>query len=113
MPQGLDRLVEVNIEAPGTRNQYGEHVPGAVQTFRRWTTRMAKTKEDVEQEGGTYNLVRRTYRVRWFRELANAAPSQVTLVDGPLEFNVEKIVEPEGSRRRFLDLEGVAVAEEA
>ena len=109
----LDRIIRLTVETAGGRNEFGEFVPGVV-TFQGnvWATRRDRTLEDVEQEGGTLNLARRDYRVRWMASLAAAVPDQVTVAEGNLTFNVENIVEVEDARRRFIDLQAIAEASE-
>ena len=110
MPQGLDRVILISIESPGHRDENDEWVPGAPAVFRRWATRLDVSTADVEEEAGVYTAARRSWIVRWFRELAETLPNFVSVFEGSIRFNCTGVVEvfPE-RRRRFLKVEGVAV----
>ena len=68
----LDRPATVRITAPGTRNEYGEFVPGVETDYRVWLTRVdAPAERDVTAEGNRVTTAGR-FRVRWFQALATA-----------------------------------------
>ena len=106
-----DRLITVTLTTEGMRNQVGVYVPGAVTTVRTWATRMDKSQEDKEQEGGILDVTRRNWRIRWDSRLADMPISQMAIVDGPTTFNVLNMIEVTGRRgelrRRWLEIEGV------
>ena len=106
-----DRLITVNLTGEGMRNQYGEYVEGEVTPIRTWATRMDKTQEDIEQEGGSRNETRRDWRIRWFAALDAAPVSLVSVVDGGQTFNVLNVIEDTGRngdfRRRWLMIQGM------
>ena len=105
-----DRLITVNVTGEGTLNQYGEFVPGKATTSRVWAGREDKALEDIEQEGGSRNVARHNYRLRWRSDLAATVPTNITIMDGSQTFQVSNIVEEtEGhGRRRFMVLEVTA-----
>ena len=106
-----DRLITVTLTTEGMRNQVGVYVPGTVTTVRTWATRMDKSQEDIEQEGGIADSTRRDWRIRWDSRLADRPISQMAIVDGPTTFNVLNMIEVTGRRgelrRRWLEIEGV------
>lgn len=106
----LDRIVTLSIQGEGGRNEYGEWEESRLVEHRIWATRMDKSLEDIENEGGTRNIARRDFRVRWFSDLATALPSSISVTEGGQTFDVENITEEsEGhGRRRFMVLECVA-----
>ena len=105
----LDRLITIAIERPGSRNDYGEFVPGTPHTRRAWATRKDVDLEKTIAEGGTRTEGRRNWRVRWYAELAQALPDAVTVSDEHArEWAVVGLVEVENQRRRFIDLEAEA-----
>ena len=112
----LDRLIRVISEAPGTRNQYGESVPGAVTRRLLWATRMDRTLTDIAEEGGQRTEGRRDYRIRWIPDLRHQLSVHLSLMDGTLDdagedviWTIDNIVEVTGrdgnTRRRFLDFQ--------
>ena len=106
-----DRLITVSITGEGMRDQYGEFVPGTATTSRVWAGREDKALEDIEQEGGSRNVARRNYRLRWRSDLAATVPTNITITDDSQQtFQVSNIVEEtEGhGRRRFMVLEVTA-----
>lgn len=108
-----DRVITLRIRESGTRNDYGEYVPGQVTEHRAWATRIDKSLEDIATEGGQSNEIRRTFRIRWRRDIVDAAAGfldRLAVVENGQEFNVENLVEVEDGRRRFLDIEAVATS---
>ena len=106
-----DRLITVNLTVEGMRNQYGEYVEGEVTPIRTWATRMDKSQEDIESEGGSLNSTRRDWRIRWLAALDAAPISMVSVVDGGQTFDVLNVIEDTGRngdfRRRWLMIQGV------
>ena len=107
MPQGLDRLIVLSIEAEGTRDDQGHYVPGAVTDSSAWATRRDKTLDNIVEGGGDRAIAERAYTVRWRADLAAAVPSRVKVTDGVI-FQVSNILETEDRRRRFMILETTA-----
>ena len=106
----LDRIIDLNIQDEGDRDDTGEFVPGEVTSSRVWAERDDKALEDIEQEGGSRNVARRNYRLRWRSDLAATVPTNITIMDGSQVFQVSNIVEEEEGygRRRFMVLEVTA-----
>ena len=108
-----DRLITVNITTPGMRNQHGEYVEGATIAVRSWASRRDRSQEDIEQEGGTRDEVRRDWVIRWDSRIALTPPSRLAVEDSGVTFNVLNMVEVTRQgrapdlRRRFLDVQGV------
>ena len=110
MPQGLDRIITVRVQAEGMRNEHGEFVEGAVTPIRVWASRRDRDLTDIAEEGGTRGEARRDWRIRWRADLAGAATSSLAVQDDRLEWTVDKLVEVTGRkgelRRRWLDIQG-------
>lgn len=68
----LDRPGIVRLIAPAERNDYGELVPGTATDYRVWFTRVDSPAERDTDPAGTRPVVQGRFRVRWFRELAEA-----------------------------------------
>ena len=104
----LDRRITVTIATTGF-NKYGE--PETMTTsIPVWATRMDGDVEDVEQEGGVRNEIRRDYRIRWRADVAAAFVSDVAVQDGALRFNALRVSEQTDqgrTRRRWLLIQGV------
>ena len=107
MPQGLDRIVTLNIQAEGDRDDTGEFVPGKATTSRVWATRDDRSLENVIEAGGDRGIAERAYKVRWRSDLASTLPTNISVQDGTQSFQVSNIVEEtEGhDRRRYMVLE--------
>ena len=73
-----------------------------------WATRVDTGADRLLETGGTRGQARRTYRVRWLRALVDAVEAGETVTirepGGDLEMRAITIAEPEGTRRRFLDV---------
>ena len=115
----LDRQIEITYEGAGSRNRYGEYVPGTKTIFKVWANRMDLNFDSDQQPEGKRSLIRRRYRVRWIHELSHASPSQIVINDGtidatshsasPLPLDCDGITEVTGKygeqRRRYLDID--------
>ena len=101
----LDRRIVVRRTE--TRfNEYGE--PTTTKTdFPVWATRIDRSQEDIEQAGGQIDQPARAYRLRWRREIAEAATSELSVIDSTLTLNATNVVEQteRGQRRRFITIE--------
>ena len=84
MPQGLDRIITVRVQAEGMRNEHGEFVEGAVTPIRVWASRRDRDLTDIAEEGGTRGEARRDWRIRWRADLAGAATSSLAVEDDRL-----------------------------
>ena len=107
-----DRLITVTLTTEGMRNEFGVYVPGVVTAYRMWATRMDKSQEDIEQEGGLSDSTRRDWRVRWFPLLSSTPASRVSVIDDGVTFDAINKVEVTGRpgqsvRRRFIDIQGI------
>ena len=107
MPQGLDRIIDIEIQAEGGRDDTGEFVPGKVTTSRVWATRDDRSLENVVESGGDRGISERAYKVRWRSDLASTVPTNISVQDGTQLFQVSNVTEDsEGhGRRRFMVLE--------
>lgn len=111
MAQGLDRRIVIHLEAPGER-VVGVYQPGQVIDVGVWATLKDTSLTDEPELYGLSDVQQsdRVWIVRHRQDILDAAGVKVT--DSGLEFNVNSIIEitKDGrSRRRFLELHGVAV----
>ena len=77
----FDTRIRIDIEAIGTRNEFGEYVPGAVTSYNIWADESGAGSGDVPTEGGLVITSGRTFIVRWFQALALAPEPLVSVVD--------------------------------
>ena len=68
----LDRVATVRIVGPAVRNEFGELTPAATTDYRVWLTRVDSPAERDTDPAGVRPVVQGRFRVRWFRELAEA-----------------------------------------
>ena len=107
----FDRIATFHISEPGTRDEHGEHVPGAVTDHRIWTDieDFGETETDV---GGTFRIVRAArFIVRWRADWAGPLDSllvRITDHNGH-NFGVTSISDFTRSRRRLLTFQAVGV----
>ena len=101
----LDRRIIVR-RTVATRNQYGESVETTTD-YPQWATRQDASQRDKEEAGGTLTLASRAYVIRYRAELADAATSEMTVLDGGLTLDCTNVTEAtvRGERRKFLRLE--------
>ena len=99
----LDRRITIEIEPAGSYVE-GEYMPGPAGVFEVWAAKDSDMAgEDATVEGRRAGAMR-SYKVRWFGELAAADPATVTVADDTgAAWIVEAVSEGE-ERRRFLDL---------
>ena len=113
----LDRILTLTIRTEGTRNEYGEWVPGTSTDYDVWARRQDVGVERVVQEGGVRTDARRTYRIRWRSDvdelLRMDGLSRLSLTEMGQALSVVRIVEVDEvygmrSRRRFHVVEVIA-----
>ena len=107
MPQGLDRIIDIEIKAEGDRDDTGVYAPGKATTSRVWAERDDKSLENVIESGGDRGIAERAYKVRWRSDLASTLPTNISIRDGSQSFQVSNVTEEEEGygRRRFMVLE--------
>ena len=103
----LDRRIVVRRTITA-RNQFGESVETTTD-YPQWATREDFSQADKELAGGTLTLASRAYVIRYRAELADAATSELTVIDGSLALDATNIVEATrlGERRKFLLIEAI------
>ena len=103
----LDRIIDIEIQAEGERDDTGEYVPGMTATSRVWAERDDKSLENVVESGGARGISERAYKVRWRSDLASTLPTNISIRDGSQSFLVSNVTEEEEGygRRRFMVLE--------
>ena len=101
----LDRRIVVRRTITA-RNQFGESVETTTD-YPQWATREDFSQADKELAGGTLTLASRAYVIRYRAELADAATSELTVLDGGLTLDCTNITEASrrGERRKFLRVE--------
>ena len=114
MPSG--RRITVNVRAPGTRNDQGEFVPGALTALGAWARRRDVSAEKVIETGGIRGERIREWRVRWNGQIARAALTELEVEDETETFRVSSMVEvtEQGRgqpdlRKRWIDLQGIRI----
>ena len=123
-PMPADRLVTVELQAPGDRDNQGVWVPGAITNVRTWASRHDKDASEIIFSGGTRTDVLRAWVIRWDARIAATPATRLMLTEDsglkddvgtPTKWDVQNIVEVVGKagssgrsmlRRRFLRLEG-------
>ena len=107
-----DRLVTLRISATGTRNEFGEFVPGEVSEFPGvWATVLDAGSSDLETGGGVQVVQRKEFTIRWRADVLEAGPSRLDVVDEyDRLFLTEELTEntDPNNRRRFVTVVGVA-----
>ena len=65
----------------------------------------------MESQGGTFNEALRRWETRWRADIAGFAVSELTVIEGGTTYNVTNLVRQRNraERRRFMDIEGVAI----
>ena len=104
----LDRRITIRIgDGAGTRNIFGEFIPGDFTDYEVWAEQRGAGSADVESAGGTVVQAARGYTVRWFQELNVANIAFVTVIDEDgFNWNAENITESD-ARRRLIYIETV------
>ncbi len=117
----LDRPATLTMPTPGSRNEYGEWVPGVATEYRVWLTRIdAPADRELNPEGNRTVQVGR-FRTRWFAALAGFDVSRdgSIAIDGEGQWRLTGVDEtdaghirsdqarPLRSRRRFLTLTAI------
>ena len=59
------------MTVPGSRNEFGEFVPGAATSVRVWLTRIDAPADRDPTLAGDRVVTRGRFRVRWFQQLAD------------------------------------------
>ena len=101
----LDRRIIVR-RSVSARNQFGESVETTTD-YPLWASRRDASQRDKEEAGGVLTLASRAYVIRYRAELADAATSELTVLDGGLTLDCTNITEASrrGERRKFLRVE--------
>ena len=112
----IDRLITVTITGPSDYNQAGQFVPGTATAYRRWASLVDTSVERLLLQGGSRGEEDAIFRVRYFKDLADAAIGNVTVVDADgFSFTVSGISEVTGrdarTRRRWLEVECIRAVE--
>ena len=107
---GLDRRITVRTTITG-QDEFGRPT-GTENTDREvWAARIDKTARRVVDEGGAIGLRKRTYRIRYRKDILEATrDATARVIDDGLELTIESVAAaadsgPLAERRRFLELE--------
>lgn len=102
----LDRLVMLVVDQGGRRTR-GEYSPDNV-TLTVWARRSDTRADRLLETGGARGQTRRTYRIRYDARVIQAfeAGRELRLTDPDAELSTTfvTVAEPEGTRRRWLDV---------
>ena len=105
----LDRRIVVKVEGEGERVD-GRWEPGPAVTYAVWSMRSDKSAALVVAEGGSREDRMRDFVVRYDGRFL-VDPGRITVTDSDgLSLSVTGVIEPKGSRRRFLRVEAISVA---
>ena len=101
----LDRRIVVR-RSVSARNQFGESVETTTD-YPLWATREDASQADKETAGGVLTQASRAYLIRYRAEIADAATSELSVIDGTLTLDCTNIIEATrlGERRKFLRIE--------
>ena len=101
----LDRRIIVRRTVTA-RDQFGESVETTTD-YPQWGTREDASQADKETAGGVLTQASRAYLIRYRAELADAATSELTVIDGSLTLDATNVTEATrlGERRKFLRIE--------
>ena len=108
-----DRLITVNAQALGSRNEQGVFVPGATTVYRVWASKRDVTLEDVLESGGNRGVTERRWRIRYNGAIYLSSIELMTVEDGLQTFEVTNLQEITAQRdsadlrRRFMEISGV------
>ena len=109
-----DRLITVNVDTGGTRNEHGEYTPGYT-SYRTWASKYDLTLEDVTDQAGTRDVITRRWRCRFDSRIYDGQLALMQVVDEGRTFNVTQVreVTRQGRgradlRRRYLDVTGAS-----
>ena len=105
----LDRRIVVKVT--GGERVKGRWEWGPSVSYGVWAMRSDKAAELSVAEGGNREDRMRDFVVRYDgRFLLDPERMKITVTDANLELTCTGVVEPSGSRRRFLKLETISVA---
>ena len=105
----LDRRIRIDIEAPGTRDQMGNYIPGPVTSYPVWAERRSAGSNDSATAGGFITVSAQNYNVRWFRELETANLALVSVVDEFDQTWDADSIASDDARRRLITLQVLRV----
>ena len=107
---GLDRRITVRTTTTGT-DDFGRPTGQVNHDFTVWASRMDKNAQRVLDEGGAIGTRKRTYRIRYRKDILEATlDATARVIDDGLEMTIQNVVTaadtgPLRERRRFLELE--------
>ena len=102
----MDRKISVSYTPDGEPNRFGEYEPGEPVTLNLWATQLQDRISRTVESFGVYGVAARAYRIRYHADLVRVVEAgvEVTVTDEGYEQIVESVGEPDGTRRRFLDV---------
>ena len=105
----LDRRITVRRSVEGS-NEHGEDTTTTTD-HTLWASAADLSAFDVETEGGTFTERLRKWTIRWRSDLEMALTSELTILDGGLEYNCRNLVRQQDGkeRRKMMVIEGVAI----
>ena len=101
----LDRLITLQVRAPGMRDDEGRFQPGAVSFSGKVWARYLRTQQSIDlQPGGGLTVHDRRFRIRWRRDVIEAATYQLQVTDDiGIVYNIAQVATGD-DRRRYLEL---------
>ena len=106
----FDTIITINIAALGTFDEHGEYTPGASTPYEVWADQTGAGSSDALTTGGTTIVSGRTFLVRWFRELAVAPESLVTITDDLAQSWYSDGISVSDARQRYIVINALRVA---
>lgn len=105
----LDRIITVNIEAEGHRDDQGDYIPGPVTSHRMWARVTDGGSSDALAEGGIVVVKRAVWDVRYRRDILETIPNRLSVVDEyGTRYHVETVTDYQ-ARRRAIRITGAEV----
>ena len=105
----FDTIITINIATLGAYDEHGEYQEGEPVAYEVWADQTGAGSSDTLTSGGTTIVSGRTFLVRWFRELAVAPESFVTIMDDLGQSWYSDGISVSDARQRYIVINGLRV----
>ena len=107
----FDTIITINIATLGEYDEHGEYQAGEPVGYEVWADQTGAGSSDALVSGGGTTIVSgRTFLVRWFRELAVAPETFVTITDDLQQEWYSDGISVSDARQRYIVINGLRVA---